>query len=273
MRAGPRELADAIASLSLTRVLLVAVDFDGTLAPLVDDPDSSRMLPTAEVALLELAAIPDTHVAIVSGRALDVLERLTAAPAAVALVGSHGSEFRIDGVAAATELSDPERARLAELCRVVRSVAEKYDGALFEQKPAGAGLHTRRASRSDAAEAGSLALRLVAELEARGEAYAGRRPFVIRRGKDILEFSMGEADKGAALLRLRREFGASAVIFIGDDVTDEDGFIVLTSGDVGIKVGAGESAARYRVNDPEAVAELLQVLRDTRRAESMPPAE
>lgn len=264
----PESVNDAVNAVASTGVLLVAVDFDGTLAPLVDDPESSRMLPAAQDALLQLDELPDTRVAIVSGRALDVLERLTSAPASVALIGSHGSESRLDGAVVETTLGERERERLTALNAIIASVADRFEGALFEPKPAGAGLHTRRSSRADAAQAEELALRLVAELE-RNSRDLGRSDgeLVIRRGKDILEFSWGEADKGTALLGLRRAIGATGVIFIGDDVTDEDGFAVLRPGDVGIKVGAGESAAEFRLENPAAVAELLELLARARRTQ------
>ncbi len=259
------DLQFAISSVAAVETLLVAVDFDGTLAPLVDDPADSRMLPAARAALLDLADVTATHAAVISGRALEVLDELTGLPASVTLVGSHGSEFRIDGVIELPELSEPDRTRVEEICAVVDSVSAKFRGALFERKPAGAGLHTRRSSRSDAEEAEALALRLVTELDARGDVASAHRPTVIRRGKDILEFSLGEADKGESLRRLRGELGADAIVFLGDDVTDEDGFEALLPDDVGVKVGTGPSLARYRVSDPGEAANVLEALRDARR--------
>ena len=75
--------------------LLDACDYDGTLAPLVEDPSKAAPLPEAVAALRSLAALPQTTAAVVSGRALRDLAALSRLPAEVHLVGSHGSEFDI----------------------------------------------------------------------------------------------------------------------------------------------------------------------------------
>ena len=88
-------------------VLLIACDYDGTISPHVDDP--ARAMPEREsiVALRSLASIPDTHVAVISGRSLRDLAALSRLPPEVHLVGSHGSEFE-PGFATAL----PEQVRL-----------------------------------------------------------------------------------------------------------------------------------------------------------------
>ena len=77
-------------------VLLVVSDYDGTVAPIVTDPAAARPLREAVVALRNLAALPQTHVAVVSGRALRDLAAISGLPPEVHLVGSHGSEFDLD---------------------------------------------------------------------------------------------------------------------------------------------------------------------------------
>ena len=70
---------------------------------------------------------------------------------------------------------------------------------------------------------------------------------------------------GADLLaRLREAVGATAVLFAGDDVTDEDALRSLGEGDLGIRVGPGETAASHRVADPAAIGRLLGELADLR---------
>jgi trehalose 6-phosphate phosphatase len=79
-------------------------------------------------------------------------------------------------------------------------------------------------------------------------------------GKDVLELAVTDADKGSALSRLRSELSAAGVLYLGDDVTDEDAFAVLRAGDVGVKVGTGETRARHRVPDLAGVAAVLRRL-------------
>ena len=246
----------ALEALAATPVLFVALDFDGTLSPTVDDPDAARAIPEARAAVVALAGLPATRVAVVSGRALASLERVAQLPSDVLLVGSHGAEFRIDGEESGPELSDDERELLGHLYVAISDVAARFDGARVEEKPAGCGLHTRLVSPEGAAKAQAAALAAVAELG------AGR--VLERYGKDILEFTVRTADKGTALAVLRERTGATATLFIGDDVTDEDGFAVLGPADVGIKVGEGATAAEYRVEDPESVARLLAALAHSR---------
>jgi GH15 family glucan-1,4-alpha-glucosidase len=73
----------------------------------------------------------------------------------------------------------------------------------------------------------------------------------------VVEFATDRSNKGLALELLRRKVGATAVLFVGDDLTDEHGFAVLIPGDVGVKVGPGESRAGHRLDDVDEVALLL----------------
>lgn len=264
----------AIATIAATERLMVAVDFDGTLAPLVDDPESSRILPPARSAILDLAAVPKTSVVVISGRPLDVLDQLVDLPVTVALVGSHGAEFLIDGVRKGIELTAEERHALAVVAAVVSSVASRFEGVIFEEKPAGAGLHTRTASREDAAKAESECLRRLGMLQGGPDHHhldpaadhVVEEGVTVRRGKNILEFSVRSADKGTALTFLREQLAATGVAFLGDDVTDEDAFAILGAKDLGIKVGEGDSLAQFRLADPSAVAAFLGKLVVARRS-------
>ncbi|MDT5125904.1 MAG: trehalose 6-phosphate phosphatase, partial [Mycobacterium sp.] len=89
----PSDLLRALDGAAATPRLLVASDFDGTLAPIVNNPADARPLPGAADALIALAGQPSTTVALVSGRALSTLRELSSIPPPVHLVGSHGAEF------------------------------------------------------------------------------------------------------------------------------------------------------------------------------------
>ena len=81
----------------------------------------------------------------------------------------------------------------------------------------------------------------------------------------MLELAVVQVSKGAAIDTLRERLEADAVLFVGDDVTDETAFVRLRPGDVGIKVGDGETAAGYRVTTPEDVTGVLEELLADRR--------
>ncbi|PPI08691.1 trehalose-phosphatase, partial [Rathayibacter sp. AY1D2] len=226
----PERLAAALRELAAADRLLVALDFDGTLAPEVDDPARARALPEAREAVLRLLALPGTRVALVSGRALGSLEEVSQLPDEALLVGSHGIEIRLDPEEDAVRLDDDELEKVGVLEDVLKGIARGNDNVWIEDKPAGFALHTRLAT-----ERHSRVAHVVALSEARAEVQG----VTVREGKNVLEFSVRSTTKGEAVQHLRRYTGATAVLYAGDDVTDEDAFAVLGSGDVGIKSGEG----------------------------------
>lgn len=248
---------EAVRRIASRPSLLVALDFDGTLAPTVDDPAKSRALPGAMGAIETLASAEGTVVAIVSGRHLAGLREVVEVPSHVVLVGSHGAEALIDGEEIGPTLTEQENQLLHAVWAAAESVAARYSGVRLERKPAGCALHTRLASASDTEAARNETLAAV-------QALNGSSRVTQRDGKDILEFLVRSADKGSALQWLRERYNVTNVVFIGDDVTDEDGFRRLVAGDVGIKVGAGDTAAQYRVADPNEAVHVLSVLAKTR---------
>lgn len=251
------ELADALARLAATPRLLVALDFDGTLSPLVDAPEDARALPEAQQAILSLLEAPETRVALISGRALRSLIAVSQVPDSVLLSGSHGIEARLDSEPGLT-LTPREIADVELLHQILARVAESYENVWLESKPAGLALHSRLAAPADAE---------AAQQAARREALAALPRLTVRRGSDVLEFSVRSTTKGDAIRLLREFAGASAVFFAGDDVTDEDGFAALQPGDVGVKCGAGATAASFSVSGPHQVAEVLKDLANMRKRE------
>jgi trehalose-phosphatase len=246
-------LAPRLDELARTPILLVGAEFDGTLAPVDPDPAAVVADPKGMAALRTLAELPETHAAILSGRALSDLAKRAQGSPRVQLVGSHGGEIAPAGTHALTD----EQSRALERARaaVVRA-AELLPGAIVEVKPAGVAFHFRRA---EAAAAEAVVAHLRAELTA--------LPSVsLRAGRKFLEASVQEADLGRALDRLRRHVGATGVLFLGDELSDEEAFRVLGAGDLGVNVGDGDNAARHRVADPAAVALLLDRLVERRRA-------
>ena len=250
----PAGLGEALPRLAHTPSLLVALDFDGTLAPIVDDPAEARALPEARTAILRLLAARRTSVAVISGRALDSLITVADLPETVDLVGSHGIEFRLDGTRSVVTLSEAERVRLGQLRRAIGEVADAFEGVWLESKPAGVALHTRLAADSDGDAAVQQALERGAEVSG----------ITTRHGSKVIEFSVRAGDKGEAIDRLRRQAGATAILFAGDDVTDEDAFAALGPTDVGLKVGAGPTLAGFRVPGPAEVPPVLELLADLR---------
>lgn len=251
----PRELVGSLRELARVSRLLIALDFDGTLAPEVDDPVQARALPEAHAAVLALLELPATRVALISGRSMASLEQVTDLPDSALLVGSHGVEIRLDHPGDAVSLDTTELRQVDVLNEVLGEVADSFDQVWLESKPAGFALHTRLATDHNSR---------VAHLVALSEATAEIGNLKVRKGKDVLEFSVRGTTKGDAVEHLRAYTNASAVFYAGDDVTDEDAFAALGPDDFGLKSGAGETIAAHRVAGPHQVAQVLALLAEFR---------
>ena len=238
--------------------LLVASDFDGVLAPFVMDPMDARPQEGTTGTLRALAALPRTWSAVVSGRDLATLEALTGlAGSAVVRIGSHGAETsREVGARPTAEVSE----RLRRLREAVRSaVAERDPRIRVEEKPTAVVLHTRGLAQESLAVAAGIA-----------EEAAAADGVGLLTGKSVHELSVVRADKGTALRGLAGELHADAIVYLGDDVTDEHVFEVLGRRDLGVKVGDGESAATMRLADATEVPALLTRLREQREERVAP---
>ena len=251
-RAVSPELEEALKAFALQRTVLIALDFDGTLAPLVDDPENSRMIAPARDALEKLTDMPGVSIALVTGRAIDSVKRVADPLETWYLVGSHGIEVLSPGELASydTPWLVPEK-----LTQEFDDVVSAHPGTRLEKKPFGLALHTRGVSEQVAGNA-ERAAHLVCD------AWDGE--LVVRTGHGIVECSVKEATKGDGIMEIARRLTPDAVLFAGDDRTDEDGFAVLEAGDVAIRVGGGETRAPYRLEDADGVAEALWLIHETR---------
>jgi trehalose 6-phosphate phosphatase len=245
----PVDVTRALTSAAAAPRLLVTSDFDGTLAPIVNNPADARPLDEAADALAALAELPGTAAALISGRALEVLRARSSMPSTVHLVGSHGAEFD-SGFS-----HDVDRDLLDRITAELEAIADGKPGVTVETKPASVALHVRNASPED----GDAALASAREASGAWGAEA-------TAGKAVLEFAVIQTDKGEAVDILREQENASVVVFFGDDVTDEKAFRRLRGDDVGVKVGPGDTLAGYRVESPEDVAAALKYLLEVRRA-------
>jgi trehalose 6-phosphate phosphatase len=172
------------------------------------------------------------------------------------LVGSHGAELSepLNGTEEHTPLDDEASALLVRIVADLERISALHKGTQVEVKPTGAVLHTRRAARGVAAKATQEALTGPAE-------WPGVH---LTMGKEVIELTVVEATKGTAIRQLRELTGADAVLYAGDDVTDERAFAVLDgdAGDVSIRVGSGETIADHRLGSPDEVSAMLGLLVD-----------
>lgn len=244
-------LRRTLAEVARTARLLVGCDYDGTLAPIGADPRTVHPLPEAVSALRSLAGMPETTAAVISGRALRELAVLSRLPAEVHLVGSHGCEFDIGFV---HELDQQARLLHTRIVATLRRLARSADGVLLEVKPASVAVHVRQATPEVAGQ-------VLARLRSGPCEWPGVQ---VTEGDAVVELSVVPTDKGEALDVVRHRCGASAAVFVGDDVSAEEVFIRLSGPDVGVKVGAGDTLARFRLTGPDEVAAMLSFLSEQR---------
>ena len=224
------------------------LDVDGTLIEIADTPDGVRVEPRVDEILRGLDRRFDHAVALVSGRSIAQLDRLFA-PLRHNVAGLHGLEWRgPDG--------QIERAKCSAtgLDRIRASFAQFTDDhprAIMEDKGAAVALHFRRAPGL-AAKADALAEKLAADAIANGD-----DGLVLQRGKMVVEFRPRGPHKGDVVgaFMTAPPFKGRIPVFIGDDVTDEDGFAPVNRlSRHSIRVGpAAISAATWRI---DGVAEL-----------------
>jgi len=242
----PAAVAAEVAALE--RPLLAAFDVDGVLAPIVAHAADAALLPGLLDALGALSA--QTPVGIVSGRNVENLARF-GFPDVLLVAGSHGAERRGQPLA---PLSAAEVDRLARL-RVLadRAARDAGPGAWVESKPTAVVVHVREADERTAEQA-------LGALAKAAKSVPGAQ---VKRGHRIVELTVRAASKAAAIADMRGEVGAQAVSFVGDDITDEDVFSALGAGDLGIRVGAGQTSARRRIRDPADVLTFVHRLAAT----------
>lgn len=260
-----QELRSALSAFAARPRVLVAVDFDGTLAPLVTDPLQARALHGGLEALRDAATMDGVTTAVVSGRDLATLEMVTAIGPGdgITLIGSHGAQTNradragLASAAGAAFLDEAAAALLETLRDELEAIRSCYPAVRLENKPAAVVLHTRDVEPS------------MAEGATKAAHEAGRRHTGVHvtPGKEVVELSVSAADKGSALADLALASRSNATLYVGDDATDERAFAALQplSGDLTIKVGTGETVALHRVPGPEVVVELLKLFVDVRR--------
>lgn len=241
---------------------LIAVDFDGTLAPIVPDPAQARVLPQALAALRDLGPIVGT-VAVITGRpALRAVEygSLDQIPGIIVL-GHYGRQRWRDGDLASPP-PPPGLALARERMPAVLAGAGAPGGTWVEDKGDALAVHTRRTADPDAA------MEIVRESLERLARATGLQA---ESGRMVIELRPPGADKGQALKDLAAQRPRSAIMFCGDDLGDRPAFGAIremrAAGQPGVAVCAGSpevaglpGEADLVVDGPYGVAALLSAL-------------
>lgn len=229
------------------------LDFDGTLVDIAERPESVWVDPALGPTLARLRNHLGGALALVSGRAIATLDAFLA-PHRFDAAGLHGIERRLGDRLHPCRPEDHPDLRAG-----IERLHQDLDGAsgvLIEDKGCSVAVHWRMApDEADRAE------RMVGDLAARlGSGYR------LQFGKAVAEIVPAQSGKGTAILRFLDEapYAGRRPVFIGDDLTDEHGFAAVNArGGLSVRIGAGPTQARLRVNTPARLRERLAAWAET----------
>ena len=233
----------------LTSRCAVFLDIDGTLLDLASTPDRVHVDDHITALLPELARQLSGAVALITGRKIVDADGLFPG-LTLPVAGQHGLERRAaDG---SIHLHVASMRGLERLRRELARFAMRHPGLMFEDKGATLALHYRRAPE--------LAAHVHRTLRTMLRTTAVSAEWRLQPGKKILEIKPDGRDKGTAILEYMAEppFAGRVPVFVGDDLTDEYGFVAATHlGGWAVKVGRGPTRARFRLRDVAAVRSWL----------------
>ena len=263
VREAPRmDLSTLTLALSLrpaeTR-LLILTDFDGTLVKLAEDPDSVELSSSRRDLIRQLARRPDLSLGVVSGRRLAEVRLKIGAGDGIYYAGLHGLEIEGPGLQFVHSQAAHTCTLVQRLGRSLVDATRDCAGVRIENKELTVAMHVRRAAPG----ARQRAEEIFREIAGPSLETGALR---LLCGAEVFELLPGVAwTKGDAVLRIRaeveRRHGRSAwLMYLGDDVTDEDAFGAVGESGMTIAVGDRPATAAFHLPDPDAVERFLRQL-------------
>jgi trehalose 6-phosphate phosphatase len=242
--------------------VLFLTDYDGTLTPIVDEPELANFSQETRKLLRALARNRRYTVGIVSGRALSDLKSRVGLEGII-YAGNHGLEIEGFGSSFLEPIAEEMRPLLNILGQVLSTTVRGIKGAFVENKGLTLSVHYRTVDEIEERKVEDAFSRITDPLRVTGN-------IKITHGKKVYEIRPPvDWDKGKAIAWLiakckeTRGKGGALSIYLGDDLTDEDGFKVIERNN-GISIFVGEesfqSVARYFLKSPEEVVEFLKML-------------
>ncbi|MDO8729796.1 MAG: trehalose-phosphatase [Candidatus Omnitrophota bacterium] len=240
--------------------LALFLDYDGTLTPIVRHPSQARLAEGTRRLLRKLSCEKGIWVAVVSGRALEDVRRMTGV-ARICYVGNHGLELEGPNLRYVNPMAKKCRPVLRRIVRRLKEAVAPIPGAWIEDKGFTLTLHFRQAAPAGKKLARGLFQGVV-------RPYREKKQVRITAGKEVFEvrppvrWTKGTAVSWLLDRRAALSPGPVLPIYIGDDLTDEDAFRALGKRGISVAVGAGNplTRAQYRVRSPAEVGSFLRRL-------------
>ena len=261
LMAGWEQVAERVRN---ARRILVMSDFDGTLTPIAGRPEEATMPERTKELLQALVQQPRVVIGIISGRALDDL-RSKVDVEGVTYAGNHGLEIEGPEVVFVNPSAEMARSTVQRLHRDLSRALAGIEGVVIEDKGLTLSVHYRLVDAEKTDHVKSVFDEIVSGMSAtdRIRTTAGKKVLEVRPDVDW--------DKGKAIsLLLDRQVDAEGEgevlpVFLGDDVTDVDGFSAVEErGGISVFVGdeVENSVARYFLRSPAEVEQFLRQLLD-----------
>jgi len=255
-----------VARISGAEHILLLIDYDGTLTPIVKKPELANLSPQVKGCLQELAENPQLTLGIISGRSLEDLQERMGINGII-YVGNHGLEIEGPGITYVNPVAKKTESFLHSLCQDIGRELAGIKGATIEDKGLTLSLHYRLVDETQLEELDKIFYHLINSPLASGKVKItpSKKAYDIRPAVDW--------NKGKAIEFLARrlngklsERGKLLVIFLGDDMSDYDGFRVVDKSE-GISIFIGEESAelktQYFLRSPSEVYQFLNMLRKT----------
>jgi trehalose 6-phosphate synthase/phosphatase len=228
---------------------LIMLDYDGTLVKFTDNPDQAKPSRDLLEFLERLTRYPGNHVAIISGRKFETLNRWLNDVNAY-LVAEHGSTIKIPDSGETTVL--PSLPVNLDIVRsTLNTFAERCKGSFVEEKGNSMAWHYRSADEVVGFRQSRELLDCLLHL-------LNNTAYHVIDGNKVVEVRPAAINKGTAVEGLRQLIQPDTILAIGDDATDEDMFAALPDNGITIKVGTGETKARFRLPGQEDVLPFLK---------------
>jgi len=265
------DVYDEISPTLKNRYVMLFLDYDGTLTPIVERPELAKLSYAAKKALKELARLKEIKIVLISGRSLSDLKKLVRIPGLI-YVGNHGFEFEGPKIRYVHPGALAAKRHLSNLERRFKKAFRDFPGILVENKKLTLSVHYRQVEFEKIGQAKTIFLKLAAP-------YLQNSELSFTEGKKVWELRPEtQWNKGTTVVWLLARVlfqvsGHPLPIYIGDDATDEDAFRTLRHKGIGIKVteDSGEtSQADYYLRSPDEVVQFLKHLKNLKKGAHAP---